>query len=490
MTEASGGKRRRELLQGMIEGTLSKREEEELLAELSGNDEFAAEALELFRQGRLMDTVFHMKRDDSFVGRVMSCVRYSEGKTSFVEKVSRKVERRTFRPVWAAVAACLVIVAGTVAYNVRKSGDPAGVIVARIRAANPGIEIGRNGTVVVAAPALGLLAGDRLKTGKAQEVTFSYDGEETNIRVSPETEVGLGPSGKGKRLEVSVGRIEALVAPQPDGRPMVVTTPHAEAEVVGTWFRLAVNGKTTRLDVLDGVVRLMDRHAGSSVDVAAGSFAVAGEGVALAARPFYALQIPGYDERLYDEGDVLFEDRFDQGMGNWKIVASGYGHGDNAEKFAPAGASDRACVKTVRKVRDGRETSCVAITIPGNRKVKIGLRPKENVKAEAYVIEWDTMLGKRSRTGPVCPGVTDYRLLYDSPDASNVSLNRWFRSRLECRPVGVLEGLSYYEIRSFIDGKIGSRYVATFDHGGLIIEVSHGQAFIDNVVIRELVRRD
>jgi hypothetical protein len=474
----------------MIGGTLSKREEEELLAELSGDDEFAAEALELFRQGRLMDTLFHMKRDNSFVGKVMSCVRYSEGKTSFVEKVSRKVERRAFRPVRAAVAACLVIIAGTVVYNVRKSSDLPRAIVARIRAASPGVEIKRNGTVVVAAPGLGLLAGDRVETGEAQEVTFSYDGEETKIQLSPETAVELVPSGKGKRLYVSAGGIEALVAPQPAGSPMVVTTPHAEAEVVGTWFRLAVDGASTRLDVLDGVVRLTDRREGTSVDVAAGDFAVAGEGVALAARPSYSLQVPGYDEHLYDEGGIILKDGFDEGMDKWEVVAARSGNGDEAATFSPAGVSERACVRIVQRVRDGRKTECLAVTVPGNRKVRIGLRLKENVKAEAYVIEWDTLMVKRSHTGPVCPGVKDFRLLYSAPGEASIRSGKWFSSRLECRPVGIIEGSSYSEIRSFMDGKIGSRYVATFDHGGFILEVSRGQAFIDNVVMRELVKRD
>ncbi len=88
----------------------------------------------------------------------------------------------------------------------------------------------------------------------------------------------------GKRLAVAAGAISAEVPRQPPNRPMAVFTPHGEALVLGTSFRLAVDSQSTRLEVTEGRVRLKRTSDGKSVDVAAGHYAVAGQGIELAAR--------------------------------------------------------------------------------------------------------------------------------------------------------------------------------------------------------------
>jgi hypothetical protein len=69
---------------------------------------------------------------------------------------------------------------------------------------------------------------------------------------------------------------------------MVFSTPHAEAIVLGTTLRLAVEAGdkgSTRLDVEKGKVRLTRTADGKSVDVLADHFAVAAAGVPLASKP-------------------------------------------------------------------------------------------------------------------------------------------------------------------------------------------------------------
>ncbi len=83
---------------------------------------------------------------------------------------------------------------------------------------------------------------------------------------------------KGKGLFLARGVVTADVGKQPAGQPMVFTTAHAEATVLGTRLTLAVAGNSTRLDVREGRVRLARLPAGAAVEVPAGFYAVAGPG--------------------------------------------------------------------------------------------------------------------------------------------------------------------------------------------------------------------
>lgn len=121
---------------------------------------------------------------------------------------------------------------------------------------------------------------------------------------------------EGKRLEVAHGTLKADVTKQPAGRPMIVSTPHGDARVLGTSLRLVVNDKTTRLEVRQGKVRLT-RLDGKFADVGAGFFAVAATGVEPKARPLPANRALDMDESLighwkFDEGrgDTVFDASF------------------------------------------------------------------------------------------------------------------------------------------------------------------------------------
>ena len=73
-------------------------------------------------------------------------------------------------------------------------------------------------------------------------------------------------------------------AHQASDHAMVIATPHGEARILGTTFRLAVEPASTRLDVVEGKVRLT-RTGGGEVDVPGGHSATAAPGLELAARP-------------------------------------------------------------------------------------------------------------------------------------------------------------------------------------------------------------
>jgi ferric-dicitrate binding protein FerR (iron transport regulator) len=130
-----------------------------------------------------------------------------------------------------------------------------------------------------------LAAGDAVRAGEGVELVQGHatmvlaDG--TRLRAEGPAEIGR----MGGSIDLSRGAVWAEVAPQPQGQAFSIRTPHAEARVLGTRFRLAAESGSTRLEVREGKVRLTRTSDGRFVDVGAGHFAVAARGTALAARP-------------------------------------------------------------------------------------------------------------------------------------------------------------------------------------------------------------
>jgi hypothetical protein len=106
----------------------------------------------------------------------------------------------------------------------------------------------------------------------------------------------LEPVGRevsaGKRVTLEAGTLEMHAAKQPEHEPLIVCTPHGEARVVGTKFRLVVTPDATRLEVREGSVKLSRRADGSSVVVAAMQFAATGPAAGMAAQPLPAVPAP------------------------------------------------------------------------------------------------------------------------------------------------------------------------------------------------------
>ncbi len=92
------------------------------------------------------------------------------------------------------------------------------------------------------------------------------------------------PAG-AKSLLLVRGSLTVRAVKQPGGRPMVLSTPHADVTVLGTQFRLTATADSTRLEVAEGRVKLARRPDGASVEVVAGYAATAAKGVPLESRP-------------------------------------------------------------------------------------------------------------------------------------------------------------------------------------------------------------
>src|SRR6266511_4365830 len=141
-------------------------------------------------------------------------------------------------------------------------------------------------TGFVHALALRLAPAPGLADDIAQQVFLELFGREsTRIDVSAGTELKLASLKRGKRSNLLSGTIQASVARQRPLWPMIVTTPNAEARVLGTRFTLTATTNRTRLDVAEGRVRFTRTSDGAAVKVGVRHYAVVATSTELAALP-------------------------------------------------------------------------------------------------------------------------------------------------------------------------------------------------------------
>ena len=135
-------------------------------------------------------------------------------------------------------------------------------------------------------------AGDAIRPG--QRVETRGAGSRAMIRFADSTQVELSEPAmvrdlqvsEGKKVTVERGAVSATVAPQAAGRPMLFATKSGEVRVLGTTLRVVVDPEfdQTRLEVSEGKVQLTRWADKKTVEVPAGHFAVAAEGVELSVR--------------------------------------------------------------------------------------------------------------------------------------------------------------------------------------------------------------
>jgi ferric-dicitrate binding protein FerR (iron transport regulator) len=81
--------------------------------------------------------------------------------------------------------------------------------------------------------------------------------------------------GSGKRVTLEAGSIEAEVMPQSSQNPMVFGTAQAEMLIVGTKLKIFAGVDSTRLDVVEGEVKLARRSDNVTVSVSKNQYTIA-----------------------------------------------------------------------------------------------------------------------------------------------------------------------------------------------------------------------
>jgi hypothetical protein len=182
--------------------------------------------------------------------------------TAFKKEIPR---RRKFRwlvwreatitvrwPAAVALAASLVF-AGLYFYYERAE-------LGRFAAVRGSVTVERNGQKLTAKVGQPIYPSDLVRVPATSGAKLAWADEPTDIELAPGTDLRLFNPIGGKKLSLQTGNLRASVAPQPRWRAMLISTPQAEAKVVGTYFSLSATGTVTRLEVLEGAVRLHKTH--------------------------------------------------------------------------------------------------------------------------------------------------------------------------------------------------------------------------------------
>jgi len=280
MNESTGRREIEALIQGYLEGSLTEDESRRLFASLR-------------RDSSLVTTILDNLRTDCLIRAVVSGIAAVE-EVNEEEKIlplpspeetsrvsARLGQRRRHWPEVLALAACLTLLVGLSLWFFGPTmGEP---VLAGVQGVDVSIERGKE--FVAAANGMRLQSADVLRVSANDTATIAFGRENTRIDVRAGTELKLASFKRGKRFDLLSGTIQASVARQRPRRPMLITTPNAEARVLGTEFSLTVTPNRTRLDVTAGRVSLTRTSDGAAVKVGAGHYAVVATGTELAALP-------------------------------------------------------------------------------------------------------------------------------------------------------------------------------------------------------------
>jgi hypothetical protein len=110
----------------------------------------------------------------------------------------------------------------------------------------------------------------------------------TSLELEAETQIrnvnDRESSTKGKQLLLNRGALLARVRKQPVEQPLCLTTPHGEVRSLGTTLKVVVDASSSRVEVLEGRVKLTRWSDDRAIELSTGHFAIAGSGVDLVAR--------------------------------------------------------------------------------------------------------------------------------------------------------------------------------------------------------------
>lgn len=194
-------------------------------------------------------------------------------------------ERRRWNVPALAAAAVLFVLATAGAVWLLRPERPLLTVVRATGAASWSAEGGSSETTIE--PGMRLGPGSVTLEGARSSAELSFD-DGSSVTLAGEVEVSFS-GAQPKSLFLRRGSIGVEARPQPRGRPLILRTPTAEVEVVGTCFSLTAGTGRTTVAVAEGKVRLRRRVDGASTDVPGGEMAVA---TLDSARPLESRPIP------------------------------------------------------------------------------------------------------------------------------------------------------------------------------------------------------
>ena len=263
-----------ELLSGLLDDELSTDEMEELVG-LAKDD--LGRQLEIQRQLEAAELIALSEDELRDASVFVSAIQNRVGGDPFVSHVQSgiRMDRRysTFRrfiPWLVAVAALLVFSFVSLVWN----SDEKTLIATLVETHGPVQWIGDGGQVI-ASPETGMhLGGGTLSTMSPDSWGRLRFADGSTLTLAGQSTLTISESEQ-KELRLTKGSLSASVAPQPKGWPMLVYTPMANLQVVGTEFDVVVEAASMTMVVTEGMVQTTRLSDKSVVNVPANHQVVA-----------------------------------------------------------------------------------------------------------------------------------------------------------------------------------------------------------------------
>ena len=212
---------------------------------------------------------------------------------TFASKYLRESAKSRWGYRLAALAASLAIIAGGYWFLNRGGGEnrtqsviPVSAM-ASIQSVNGKVELARVGKAVQVEAGMTILDQDVITASSDGGAEIKYAGEQTTVALLSGTTAKLQLQNEAKLVRLEAGTLLCSIAKQPKDRPMRFVTLHVTAEVVGTELKLMVADAGTRLEVMEGLVRLTGNgpDQAASTMVSAGEYAFAADGKGIVVQP-------------------------------------------------------------------------------------------------------------------------------------------------------------------------------------------------------------
>ncbi len=281
------------LIHRFLDGGCSEAELAELEARIK-SDSAAAETFARMTRLHASLTSLHqqVEADRSFAERLHQGTgdAFARSENAGETRPGTETDRAAFRRHWSVVSRAAAVIAATVLIGMLVLREPETTIAAPLVTLHD-----VSGNVLVesvndakgprqASAGMSIAAGTKITTSGSQSVaTLSYQ-DSTEVLVAGDSTVqfGVGHTEKSerandgsKRLTVGHGTVSITVEQQPAGHPLILHTPVARIEVLGTEFSLATSERVTDLHVAEGRVKLIRERDGKSLVVSEGKRAVA-----------------------------------------------------------------------------------------------------------------------------------------------------------------------------------------------------------------------
>jgi WD40 repeat protein len=278
-----------DLLQSYLDGELS-------------SEQAALLETRLRREPELADALLKLAREEAIISewaRAATVADRAIAEKPFSGTIAPRVFRRQRQTaLWVALPAAVVVLVASALFLKRGSEENSPDILAHLEEFQGDVNvITSSGSILAAKTGQELFAGQGVRTeGEGSFAVVKY-ADKTRLELSTDTLVdllsdrGTGSKGKqigAKKVFLREGVLRADVADQPEDKPLVLLTPHAEAKLRKTSFSSASGQGATRIELDEGSAQFIRKSDGKVIEVPTGWYAVA----SLPAEPFAARPLP------------------------------------------------------------------------------------------------------------------------------------------------------------------------------------------------------